>query len=61
MIEQTKFTYSSLRKASKNQIKTIDCQRRKQAELFKARVVSTKTKSIENILPKDLKNNEIKN
>ena len=44
MIEQAKFTYSFLGKASKNQIKTFDCQRRKQVELFKASVVSTKTK-----------------
>ena len=56
MIEQARFTYSPLGKAFKKQLKTIEDQRREQAEVLE--VLNSvehqeKLKSIEGTFPKD--------
>ena len=57
LIEQAKFTYSSLGKAFKKQIKTIEDQGEKQVEVLKVLKPvehQQKMESIEGIFPKDL-------
>ena len=57
LVEQAKFTYSSLEKAFEKQIKTIEDQRRKQVpalNVLKSVKHQQKQKSIEGIFPKDL-------
>ena len=62
MIEQT--TYSLLGKAFEKQIKTIEDQGRKKIEALKVLNPADhqqKPKTVEEIFPKELENNEIKN
>ena len=61
IIEQAKFTYSSLGKAFDKQIKTIQHQGKKQVDALKDSKLEGQTKSIEGIFPKDDENGEIKN
>ena len=64
MIEQAKFTYSSLRKAFEKQIKTIKDQERQQIqglEVFKLEEDQQNQKQIEGIFLKEMRTNEIKN
>ena len=61
IIEQAKFTYSSLGKAFDKQIKTIQDQGKKQVDALKDSKLEGQTKSIEGIFPKDDENGEIKN
>ena len=64
MIEQAKFTYSSLRKAFEKQIKTIKDQERQQIqglEVFKLEEDQQNLKPIEGIFLKEMRTNEIKN
>ena len=64
MIEQAKFTYSSLRKAFEKQIKTIKDQERQQIqglEVFKLEEYQQNLKPIEGIFLKEMRTNEIKN
>ena len=59
MIEQAKFTYFSLRKASETQIKTIEDQGEKQVKALED--LKSKSKSIEEIFPEGYESVEIKN
>ena len=61
IIEQAKFTYSSLGKAFDKQIKTTQHQGKKQVDALKDSKLEGQTKSIEGIFPKDDENGEIKN
>ena len=60
VIEQAKFTYSPLSKASEKQVKTIQDQGIKQAEALKQRE-NQEPKSIEGYFPEEMRTNEIKN
>ena len=64
MIEQAKFTYSSLRKAFEKQIKTIKDQERQQMqglEVLKLEEDQQNLILIEGIFLKEMRTNEIKN
>ena len=64
IIEQAKFIYSSLVKEFEKQIKTIKDQEIKQVEnlkVLKPEENKQDIKSIEEIFPKDMRTNEIKN
>ena len=64
IIEQAKFTYSSLGKAFEKQIKTIEDQGRKQVEALEVSKPGENQqglKSIEGIFPEEMRINETKN
>ena len=64
IIEQVKITYSPLGKAFEKQIKTIEDQGRKQAQVLKVSKPEERQqylKSVEEVFPKEMRNNEIKN
>ena len=63
IIERAKPTYSSLGKAFEKQRKTIEDQGIKQAEVLKSSKPeeNEELESIEGLIPKKMKNNEIKN
>ena len=64
IIEQAKFTYSTLRKAFEKLIKTTENQGTKQVEALKALKPEENKediKSVEGIFPKEMRTNEIKN
>ena len=63
-IEQAKFTYSTLGKAFEKQTKTIEEHGQKQVkalEVLKPEENKEDIKSIEELFPKEMRNNEIKN
>ena len=62
-MEQVKFTYSTLSKGFKNQIRTIEDQGINQVEALKALKPeqNQELESIKRIFPKNMRNNEIKN
>ena len=62
IMEQAKFTYASLGKAFKKQIKTIEDQGIKEVEALKAlKTENQELESIEGFFPKKIRNNEIRN
>ena len=61
IIEQAKFTYSPLRKAFENQIKTIENQGEKQIKAIqdnKKQLINTQELTIKNIIPENILNDE---
>ena len=61
IIEQAKFTYSPLGKASEKQTKTIEDQGEKQVKALEDLKLKEQIKSIEGIFPEGRKSVEIKN